>query len=230
MRRRRDANEGDPGRPTEATLWEPGRRPATAPTRERAAAAVAAPPERREPPPRRPRTPARAAAFLAGGAIAIGVIAAGIAAVSVGSWTSGSRSFARIPLAEIPPGVSYHKVEGTPVFVSNWSPDFYPHAPAAGFLVAFLGRSTHLGEPIAWCASAEVFDSPAHGEKWDRYGAYLAGPAPRDLDRLDSEVDGSALVVHVDRVIEADGRSDGDRASLSGPLCFGTVVEGFYQS
>jgi hypothetical protein len=45
-------------------------------------------------------------------------------------------------------------------------------------------RSPDLGERVVYCPSSMWFDDSAHGDKFDRLGNYVLGPAPGGLDRL----------------------------------------------
>lgn len=61
-------------------------------------------------------------------------------------------------------------------------------APAAARrrgVMAVVDDAQHMpGERIWWCASAGLFEAPTHGERFDRFGAYLSGPAMKGLDRM----------------------------------------------
>lgn len=65
-------------------------------------------------------------------------------------------------------------------------------------LMALSLRSTHLGCATPYCESSGWFEDPCHGSKWNRWGEWTAGPAPRGLDRFGSTIrpDGT-LVVHL---------------------------------
>ena len=47
----------------------------------------------------------------------------------------------------------------------------------------------HLGCGVPWCQSSQWFECPCHGSRYNRYGEWQAGPAPRGLDRYSSFVD-----------------------------------------
>jgi cytochrome b6-f complex iron-sulfur subunit len=53
----------------------------------------------------------------------------------------------------------------------------------AGLTVLF-GVCTHLGCLPKWVEQNDRFECPCHGSKFDRYGQWLDGPAPRGLDRF----------------------------------------------
>ncbi len=57
----------------------------------------------------------------------------------------------------------------------------------AGLTVLF-GVCTHLGCLPKWVDQNNRFECPCHGSKFDRYGQWLDGPAPRNLDRFPTTV------------------------------------------
>jgi cytochrome b6-f complex iron-sulfur subunit len=69
-------------------------------------------------------------------------------------------------------------------------------------LLALYGVCTHLGCLPKWVGSNNRFECPCHGSKFEGDGAYIEGPAPRDLDRF------ALRVVYVDGTI-AETPDDG---------------------
>ena len=60
---------------------------------------------------------------------------------------------------------------------------------------------THLGCIYSWDELAKRFACPCHGSQFQLNGTWIAGPAPRDLDRFPFEVrdaNGSVLVTSAD--------------------------------
>lgn len=47
---------------------------------------------------------------------------------------------------------------------------------------------THLGCIFPWSEAARIFACPCHGSQFKLDGTYIAGPAPRDLDRFEFRV------------------------------------------
>jgi Rieske Fe-S protein len=62
---------------------------------------------------------------------------------------------------------------------------------------AFNGHCTHLGCGFSYDAEKKIFQCPCHRGAFDvKTGAVLAGPPPRPLDQLKTEVRDSALYVN----------------------------------
>ena len=55
-------------------------------------------------------------------------------------------------------------------------------------IVALYKVCTHLGCIYPWSASANRFQCPCHGSQFHMDGTYIAGPAPRNLDRFMFEI------------------------------------------
>ena len=47
----------------------------------------------------------------------------------------------------------------------------------------------HLGCAVPWCQSSQWFECPCHGSRYNRWGEWTAGPAPRGFDRYASRID-----------------------------------------
>ena len=47
----------------------------------------------------------------------------------------------------------------------------------------------HLGCGVPWCQASQWFECPCHGSRYNRYGEWTGGPAPRGLDRYVSFID-----------------------------------------
>jgi menaquinol-cytochrome c reductase iron-sulfur subunit len=59
---------------------------------------------------------------------------------------------------------------------------------APGEFVAFSVNCRHLGCPVRWIDSAELFLCPCHGGVYAADGSVAAGPPPAPLERLDVRV------------------------------------------
>ena len=61
--------------------------------------------------------------------------------------------------------------------------------------LALYQRCVHLGCRVPWCVSSTRFECPCHKSRYNRWGEYQDGPAPRGLDRFKvSVVDDHVLV------------------------------------
>ena len=83
--------------------------------------------------------------------------------------------------------------------------------------VALRAVSPHLGEQVAYCPSASVFQA-VHGSLWDRQGRWLDGPAPRGLDRVALRVRDGSIEINVSRVTRGPDRGPVE-INLTGRLC-----------
>ena len=62
-------------------------------------------------------------------------------------------------------------------------------------LMALYQRCVHLGCRVPWCTSSTRFECPCHKSRYNRWGEYQGGPAPRGLDRFAiREVKGTVVV------------------------------------
>ena len=93
-----------------------------------------------------------------------------------------------------------------------------PRAP-----MALLARSPHLGERVTYCQSSTWFEDPLHGDKFDRLGNYMLGPAPRGLDRLATLVQNGIVWVNPNEITLGPPReSQGAYEPPAGPFCTGS--------
>jgi cytochrome b6-f complex iron-sulfur subunit len=67
--------------------------------------------------------------------------------------------------------------------------------------LAIYWKCVHLGCTVPWNAASNDFQCPCHGSIYDRNGVRIAGPAPRPLDIMQIEVDGSNVVVDTSKII-----------------------------
>ncbi|MCU0625976.1 MAG: Rieske 2Fe-2S domain-containing protein [Gemmatimonadaceae bacterium] len=125
-------------------------------------------------------------------------IGGGLLAVAA-AWTSWE---ALRPLADVSgggvlalkPASSY--TEGTATFVREGR--LYV-TRAGGALHALAQKCPHLGCAVPFCAASGRFECPCHGSHYDLAGEWLAGPAPRGMDRHPLQViDGR---VHVNTTV-----------------------------
>jgi cytochrome b6-f complex iron-sulfur subunit len=63
-------------------------------------------------------------------------------------------------------------------------------------IVALYQKCVHLGCRVPWCQSAQWFECPCHGSKYNRVGEKRDGPAPRGLDRFQAIVSGGSVSIN----------------------------------
>jgi cytochrome b6-f complex iron-sulfur subunit len=87
-------------------------------------------------------------------------------------------------------------------------------------VVALYQKCVHLGCRVPWCGSAQWFECPCHGSKYNRVGEKKGGPAPRGLDRFGVEIKGDTLVVDTGKVIQGPALgTDTTGQQAEGPHC-----------
>jgi len=64
-----------------------------------------------------------------------------------------------------------------------------------GTVTAFAPNCPHLGCGYRWFADDRKFKCPCHGSVFDINGKVLAGPAPRPLDTLETQVENGKVYV-----------------------------------
>jgi cytochrome b6-f complex iron-sulfur subunit len=81
-------------------------------------------------------------------------------------------------------------------------------------LMAVYQVCVHLGCKVPWCATSQWFECPCHGSRYNRWGEYRGGPAPRGLDRFVSRVENGVLIVDTSAIVGGPSRQT---ASLDQP-------------
>ncbi len=74
-----------------------------------------------------------------------------------------------------------------------YAPSLLPGMQAG--LVALYQKCPHLGCKVPWCQTAQWFECPCHGSKYNRVGEKKGGPAPRGMDRWTVLIDGGDVVI-----------------------------------
>lgn len=87
-------------------------------------------------------------------------------------------------------------------------------------LLALSDDARHVGDRVLYCREDETFFSPAHGERFDRLGRYLAGPAQGDLGRYPVFIGDGLVVVDLAAGLDLPPRSV-ESIPPSGPPCTG---------
>ena len=73
-------------------------------------------------------------------------------------------------------------------------------------IMALYHRCPHLGCKVPWCESSQWFECPCHGSRYNRWGEYQAGPAPRGMDRFSLTVEDSRVVVDTSTIVTGPSR------------------------
>ena len=89
-----------------------------------------------------------------------------------------------------------------------------------GEIRALSRKCTHLGCGVPYCESSSQFECPCHGSNFNRAGEWVAGPAPRGMDRYPTTVEDGLVYIDTGEVI--DGPPPGTETiqdSPTGPMC-----------
>ncbi|MBW3619044.1 MAG: Rieske 2Fe-2S domain-containing protein [Actinobacteria bacterium] len=117
------------------------------------------------------------------------------------------------------------------LYVVTWDPaspgaddaygDDHVVLPSGEGLMALYHKCPHLGCRVPWCQSSQWFECPCHGSKYNRWGEWMGGPAPRGLDRFPTRLDDAGQLV-VDTATLLTGPSRTERVlqqEPEGPHC-----------
>ena len=85
-----------------------------------------------------------------------------------------------------------------------------------GEIYAFSEKCTHLGCRVPFCESSGRFECPCHGSVFSRGGDFIAGPAPRGMDRYPTEV-GEDGLLYIDTGNREDGAAPGGSVLVDEP-------------
>lgn len=87
-------------------------------------------------------------------------------------------------------------------------------------MLALYQKCVHLGCRVPWCGQSDWFECPCHGSKYNRWGEFQSGPAPRGLDRFAVEVRDGRVLVDTRTVVTGPSRAIDTLGELpSGPHC-----------
>jgi cytochrome b6-f complex iron-sulfur subunit len=106
------------------------------------------------------------------------------------------------------------------------SDEFVGKNVEAGGLMALFQRCVHLGCRVPWCGPSQGFECPCHGSKYNSIGEYFAGPAPRNLDRLEVLLDGNNFIIKTGSIIQTPRAPVLSVAFPQGPSCIGVTAAG----
>ena len=86
--------------------------------------------------------------------------------------------------------------------------------------MALYQRCVHLGCRVPWCESSKWFECPCHGSRYNRWGEYEFGPAPRGLDRFAVFLEEGRVIVDTSTVVTGPSRGVNALKQLpEGPHC-----------
>ena len=86
--------------------------------------------------------------------------------------------------------------------------------------MALYQKCVHLGCRVPWCESSKWFECPCHGSRYNRWGEYQFGPAPRGLDRFAVFVEEGRVIVDTSTVVTGPSRGAGSlQQPPEGPHC-----------
>ena len=113
----------------------------------------------------------------------------------------------------------YPKADVGKAKAAGYPPEILPNLEE-GFIVIYQ-KCAHLGCRVPWCASAQWFECPCHGSKYNRVGEKRDGPAPRGLTRWLGMVGGDGMLT-IDTSTEYTGQAIGTDTTgqtPEGPHC-----------
>ena len=98
----------------------------------------------------------------------------------------------------------------------------YADITAGAQFMALYQRCVHLGCRVPWCTSSTRFECPCHKSRYNRWGEWQEGPAPRGLDRFAMTVEDGRVIVDTRVILTGPPRSAPVLAEPpSGASCLG---------
>jgi cytochrome b6-f complex iron-sulfur subunit len=82
-----------------------------------------------------------------------------------------------------------------------------PVTDSGAGLMALYHKCVHLGCRVPWCQTSQWFECPCHGSKYNKWGEWVGGPAPRGLDRFPASIENGNLVVNTGTVVTGPART-----------------------
>ena len=104
---------------------------------------------------------------------------------------------------ELPTGRTY-LVEYDPALDPDGQ---YADLTKGASVMALYWKCVHLGCRVPWCESSQWFECPCHGSRYNRWGEWQGGPAPRGLDRFALEIRDGVVVVDTANVVTGPPRT-----------------------
>jgi cytochrome b6-f complex iron-sulfur subunit len=88
-------------------------------------------------------------------------------------------------------------------------------------VMALYQVCVHLGCKVPFCDQSQWFECPCHGSKYNRWGEYRSGPAPRGLDRFSLQVEDGTVQVDTSQIIQISRQTSTLEQPPEGPSCIG---------
>lgn len=107
---------------------------------------------------------------------------------------------------------------------STLSDQFKDRNVEAAGLMALFQRCVHLGCRVPWCGPSQGFECPCHGSKYNAIGEYFGGPAPRNLDRFNVELNGDRFIIKTGSIYQSPRAPRRSVEYPQGPSCIGANV------
>lgn len=98
----------------------------------------------------------------------------------------------------------------------------YAEVTSGTAFLALYQRCVHLGCRVPWCVASTRFECPCHKSRYNRWGEWQDGPAPRGLDRFKVTVVDGRVVVDTRGIVTGPSRSAAVlKEGPTGPSCLG---------
>ena len=173
----------------------------------------------------------------------IGAVSAGLGGFSLASLgflypRPGDELFGEVPLGNAQEIADQIEADRTPMRVAEagitvqvWDPSngaamrLYGEDHAilndnVGLMAINTSSCPHLGCGVPWCQTSQWFECPCHGSRYNRYGEWTGGPAPRGMDRFRSTLTDGQVVVNLSEFLTGPARTaNALEQSPEGPNC-----------
>lgn len=74
-------------------------------------------------------------------------------------------------------------------------------------VMALYHTCPHLGCTVPWCDTSRWWECPCHGSRYNRWGEWMDGPAPRGMDRFRLEIsEGGRLLLDTSEIVTGPSR------------------------
>lgn len=74
-------------------------------------------------------------------------------------------------------------------------------------VMALYQKCVHLGCKVPWCSSSRWWECPCHGSRYNRWGEWQGGPAPRGLDRFEVRGEDGRLILDTRTIVTGPSRA-----------------------